>query len=63
LRQIADALLNDVVSDANGFSFVRVVFVRNISSNAKCSGMEWCLGDEAVWERDAENAGNERGKP
>ena len=52
MGKIADALLDDVVCDADGLA----VFVHDILGYAEGGGVEGSLRDEAVREREAEEA-------
>ncbi len=47
-----------MVDDALGFAFVRFVVVGDLAGYAEGVGVEGSLGDEAVGEGDAEEAGD-----
>lgn len=61
LGEVADALLDDVVGDANGFAFVGVVFVGDVAGDAESGCVERCLGDETVGEGNTQETGHEGG--
>jgi hypothetical protein len=62
LCEIADALLDDVVGDADGFALVGFVVVGDLSCYAECLCVEWGLRDEAIGEGDPQDTGNSGGK-
>lgn len=60
LRQITDALFHHVVrhSDHMPFGFL----VRDLAGHAKRIGVEWCLWDQSVGERDSQKSRDARGQ-
>ena len=61
LGEVADALFDDVVGDADGFAFVGVVFVGDVAGDAESGRVEGCLGNETVREGDTQETGHEGG--
>lgn len=47
-----------MVGDTDSLAFVRITLVGNVTGDAEGGGMEWCLRDEPVRERDAQEPGN-----
>ena len=59
MREVADALFDDVIGYSRDFAFVGLIGVGDDLGYAEGVGVERGLWDEAVREGDAEDAGDE----
>lgn len=50
-----------MVNNRFGLAFIHLRTVGFLAGNAKRRGVEWCLGDEAVWCWNSQEAGNTSG--
>ena len=59
MRKIGNALFNYMVNDAASVTLVTLIIrVGHGASDAKGIGVEWCLRDKAVGERNTEQTGD-----